>query len=394
MSRAEGWRAPVIVALAVGFALRLYLAFVTPVGGASVPGKLSSYNDELAHLHYIEHVAKTGHLPSHVESIRGENAVAEGNYENYQPPLYYVGVAKLARVFGFHGTDQFAWAGRLINFPLFAVLLMLWLAIGRELRLSAAHNDGVLLFLALSGITVRFTSTASNDMLFWVFAGAMIWTALRMWNAETSGKHLLLFALLAVAGLYAKLTILLLLPLPLLVLWRSRRWGLIVGLILMYGFIGIVTGPLWMRNFAEFGSWMPLNAGFGAPEYAIPAWESATYAIRSFVFPWSEFWRGWIGLTLMLPALVLMALSSVSPPVWRTLRTQPVISVALPIAFLAFVWLNVQYRQSEARYFFAAWPAVAMMASQPISDREASLWLFLIALLLPYGMFLIPSLGI
>jgi hypothetical protein len=394
MSQAEGWRAPVVVALAAGFALRLYLAFATPVGGASVPGKLSSYNDELAHVHYIERVAQTGKLPSHVESIQGDNALAEGHYENYQPPLYYVGGAKLARVFGFHGTDQFTWAGRLINLPLFAALLMLWLAIGAEARLKSAHVDGALIFLALSGIAVRFTSTASNDTLFWVIAGAMIWTALRMWNAETSGRHLLLFALLAVAGLYTKLTVLLLLPLPLLMLWKSRHLGLIIGLLLMYGFIGIVTGPLWMRNVAEFGSWMPLNAGFGAPEYAIPPWEAVTYAIRSFVFPWSEFWRGWMGLALMLPAVLLMALSAVSPPIWRSWRTQPVTPVALALAFLAFVWLNVQYRQAEARYLFAAWPALAMMVSQPVRDSEGGLWLFLIALLLPYGMFLIPFLGI
>jgi hypothetical protein len=35
-----------------------------------------------------------------------------------------------------------------------------------------------------------------------------------------------------------------------------------------------------------------------------------------------------------------------------------------------------------------------MMVSQPVRDSEGGLWLFLIALLLPYGMFLIPSLGI
>jgi hypothetical protein len=394
MNQAEGWRAPVVVALVIGFALRLYLAFVTPVGGASVTGQLSSYNDELAHVHYIEHVAETGKLPTHVESIQGENALAKGNYENYQPPLYYVGVARLARVFGFHSTDQFTRAGRLINFPLFAALLMLWIAVGRELRLSAAHSDGALIFLSLSGIAVRFTSTASNDLLFWVFAGAMIWTALRMWNAKISNKHLLLFALLAVAGLYTKLTILLLLPLPLIALWKSRYLGLVVGLILMYGFIGIVTAPLWMRNVAEFGSWMPLNAGFGAPKYAIPPWEAVTYAIRSFVFPWSEFWRGWIGLAVMLPALLIMVWSLLSRTVWRTLRTQPVMPVALAIAFLAFVWLNIQYRQAEARYLFAAWPTVAMMASRPVSEREGALWMLLFALLLPYGMFLIPSLGI
>ncbi len=128
----------------------------------------------------------------------------------------------------------------------------------------------------------------------------MILSAIRLGQkSDVSAAEWLLFGLLATLGLYTKLSILLLLPLPALALWRSPRC--LMPLASLYLFIVAATLPVWLRNLHEFGALLPLTAGFGTPAWRVPGPASAAFAFRSFIFPWWEFWRSAVGLLFMAP---------------------------------------------------------------------------------------------
>jgi len=375
----------VLTALILGVALRIALAVLTPVGGASEAGRLSSYNDEIAHLNYVRHVLENGRLPERAESIQVAGALERGAFEYYQPPLYYVAVAALCRLARQQDLAAVARTGRLT--VVVCSLLMLWmlLRITTEVSLETSRVAAAAVFWALNGVMVRFGSTAGNDALFWICAGGMLLAALRMERADSGVRDHLVFAAFAVAGLYTKLTTLIFLPLPFLAFShrRPRRW--IAQCAALTLFVLAASTPVWWRNVHSFGSLLPLDAGFGDAQWRLPSLTSAGYALRSFFFPWPELWRGAAGLALMAPLMLVTCGVIVSPARWRSLRRTPVLLAALILAFMAYLGLNLRYDQAEARYLLAAWPALAVLLSVPLRT-EIARWLLLLACLLPYAL--------
>jgi hypothetical protein len=380
------------IALTVGLILRIYLALGTPIGSASVPGHLCSYNDELAHGTYAYHLLQSGTLPLHVESIQSAGALDRGNFENYQPPLYYLILAGLCSTLDLSNLEQVILAGRLINCVLSLAMLALFVVLSKELALNRGAVTLGFMFVSLSGVVIRFSSTATNEVLFWVFAGLVIWTAVRIWHSGLQLSSLAVFVAASVAALYTKMSAILLLPLLLVFLLKRRDTQTTVMTVAAYLTILVLTLPIWFRNVHEFGSLIPLSAGFGVPTRATPDVRFVAYALRSFVFPWQEFWRGWLGVVTMLPFLIYLLLSSAGRAVVETLIRQPVLLSALLITGLAFLWLNFRYDQAEARYLFAAWPVLALLFSG-LPDRARSAPIMLAVSLLPYILFLLPAPG-
>jgi hypothetical protein len=376
----------VCTALILGLALRVVLILLTPVGGASEAGRLSSYNDEIAHVHYVQHLLLTGRLPGRVESVEEEGALTRGEFENYQPPLYYVVVASLCTVFATHHVAGITFTGRFT--ALSCSLLMLWLLLrfAAVLSLSPAHRAAIVIFWALNGVMVRFASTAGNDPLFWLSAGSMILAALQIEKkSKADFRNALAFAVFAVLGLYTKLTILILLPLlPVAFAYRRpRAW--VVKSVLVFLMVLAVSLPIGWRNLHSFGSFLPLSAGFGQPHWRLPHLLSVAYAIRSFFFPWSELWRGVLGLALMAPLILLSCAALISAQQLRLFLRSPALTWALMLTFIAYLGLNLRYDQAEARYLFAAWPTLAVLLTVP-PRTELACWLLLPVSLLPYAL--------
>ena len=381
---------PIITALIIGVALRVVLALVTPVGGASEAGRLSSYNDEIAHLSYVRHVLESGRLPEQAESIQAQGALERGAFENYQPPLYYAVVAAICRLAGQRDLAELALVGRLTALVCSLMLLWILLRIATELSLEPERVAAAVVFWALNGVMVRFASTAGNDALFWVCAGGMILTALRMERSDSGLRDFLSFGAFAVAALYTKLSALILLPLPFLALGHNRRGRWFMQCVVMMLLILAAAGTVWWRNVHSFGSLLPLDSGFGAAHWRVPDLLSVGYAIRSFFFPWHELWRAAIGLTLMAPLMLIACAGVVSRTQWHALWRAPVLLVALILTFIAYLGLNLRYDQAEARYLFAAWPALAVLLSLPLRTQAAR-WVLVVASLLPYALMLLPS---
>jgi hypothetical protein len=386
------WTAPVLIAILCGLTLRIVLALLTPVSGAALPGVLSAYNDELAHANYALHVLQSGSLPPQVESIQGTGALERGRFENYQPPLYYMLVAGLGKAFSITRLEDLVLVGRFLGIFLFLGLLWIAVLISRAASLDNRFTGAALIFVALSGVFVRYTSLLGNEPLFWLFAGGMILITIRMWQDGFRLAHWMTFAALSCLAIYTKLTAVLLLPLPVLALAHHWKPRLTVSLAGLYCIILVCVFPLWLRNFYSFGSLLPLNAGFGDPSWRMPNLSTAIYAARSFIFPWSEFWHGLLGLLFMLPFCIFAIHALIYREGWRTLVSQPVLFAVLVIAVGSFLWLNTRYDQAEGRYLFTAWPALhILLLGRPRATSDQ--WVLLAVLLLPYSLFILPSAG-
>jgi hypothetical protein len=239
-------------------------------------------------------------------------------------------------------------------------------------------------------VFVRFTSMMTNESLFWVAAGWMLYYSIALERNRFRWNHALGFSLVTVLALYIKLSALMLLPVPLLVWLTTYRRKVSVPLA-AYAIIAILTVPLWWRNLHDFGGLIPVSAGFGAPVLQIPFLHTSGYALRSFIFPWHELWAGWLGIAFMLPLGVIM-LGNL-PSGFRIIASSRALFFSGLVTAFAFLWLNLHYNQAEARYLFAAWPAVSLLAGgNQHSGWQLTGWT--VALSLPYLLFFLPLFGV
>jgi hypothetical protein len=382
---------PLWIALLIsaGVVLRLLFALSTPIGGTSNAGRLSSYNDEYAHASYVEFVLRHGALPAESEPITNPDAVNRAIYENYQPPLYYLVVAAACSMLNVLDMHSIIIVGRLFSIALFIAMAWLYLCVVAAIALESSAALSGLIFLSLGGVFVRFSSMLNNEALFWVISGFLILMALRIEKRGFQTAACVGFAVAAILGLYTKLSILILLPIPLF-LWNRKDRRDLYRLLGIYAAIVLATLPLWLRNVDNFGGLLPLAAGFGAPVWQIPFLDSWSYVIRSSIFPWSEFWNGMIGAVLMLPFIVFFFLNSRFA--LSRLISNTTLTAAIGLSFMGFLWLNLHYSQAEARYLYAAWPAVILLtAGRPLQRLQQ--WLWLAAVLLPYMLLFIPLSG-
>jgi hypothetical protein len=382
----------VIFALVVGLTARIVLVAFTPVAGPGIQGRLSSYNDEIAHGVYAFHIVTEGRLPVSAGSIQDAESLSKGGFENYQPPLYYLATAGLARLIGTADFNSIVLIGRLINVVLWLGLIGVLLGIAAQLKLGVTSTGTGVIFLALSGVFVRFTSICSNDALFWLVSGALLWSLLRVRDRGLSAVNLSVLGLLLTIALYSKSTSLLFVPLILFVMHRPFALRSLFAVSIMLGAVVVLTLPVWLRNVRDFGSMLPLSSGFGTATWHVPSGSFLKFASRSFVFPWTEFWSGAVDLVVLLPFVVLLIMGLVVALKAGGALRNPALSGSLIMAISAFIWLNAQYDQAEGRYLFAAWPALAL--AWPSSSRPAMLWLVVAAMLAPYSLFILPSLGI
>jgi 4-amino-4-deoxy-L-arabinose transferase-like glycosyltransferase len=378
---------PLLAAVIIGWTLRLFFALETPVGSDSVSGKLSSYNDEIAHIHYTEFVLDYSKLPAQVEAITDSNALSRGHFEYYQPPLYYIFHAGVQSLFGKITPVAVQLSGRLLNIFLGFALLFAFYFIAREISLSSVEAAAGLIFLSLSGVLIRFQSINSNDVLFWLFSAGIFWSAARLVNHGSRWSVWLSFILFSALALYTKLSALILLPLPLLLVFMRRGPRIMLYWILSILGIALLTLPVWLRNVSDFGSILPLEAGFGAAEWRVPDLNALTFAIRSLVFPWSEFWRGITGSVFIVIPLALFIFVKAAHQS-RTNESDSVIHFGLLLTLLAFLWLNTRCDQAESRYLFAAWPSLTLLVSRSIGSA-LGLWILIAALLMPFLLFLL-----
>lgn len=381
----------VFVAVLVGVGLRVVFLLLAPLEGEAVEGKLSAYNDERAHFNYITYLLTHHRLPGSGGSIRDNAIGAEAAFENYQPPLYYLLCAPPVALWQTAGWPRSYLAARMISLLAGMALLPLMFSIALAFGLDRSAAAGAVIVVSVLGSFVRFSALVSNDTLCWLFSGLAIYFWLRVERGSSARLNLLFWCLSMVAGLFTKFSILLLLPLPMLYSLVRRNWRQSLKWFVWTIIVVFAALPIWIRNAQIFGSIVPLSAGFG-----IPGTESGqvlsvlAYAVRSFLFPWQEFWSGWPGSLLLVSIILAISYLTISSAEQLRKLREPVLFCLLVLAGIGgFAWLNLHYFQAEGRYLLGVWPVWVIMIGVAGKDVIRQ-WILFAALLFPYLLFMIP----
>lgn len=382
-----------IVAVVIGITLRVLFLFLAPFDNNQDvrDAKLLPYNDERAHFNYIIHIIEKGTLPSSDISIKEELGSTQASFESYQPPLYYLIAAPAVALWQSFDPKTSYLAGRFVSLLFGILLLPLVFLIAFELGLSRTIASSALIVTSLLGSLVRYSVLISNDSLCWLFAGLIIYFWLRADAESSSKRYLLLWTLALAGGLYTKFSILLLAPLPLILCLLKKQWRKSIIWFGLIAIAAILSAPVWLRNIQVFSSILPLSAGFGSPDVEPASLLSVlSYALRSFIFPWQEFWSGPSGGILILSiAIACVILIIIALSEFRVIKALPNCFLLLFASIVGFAWLNMHYFQAEGRYLLIAWPAWILLLAIGGRTRRTKSILFIL-MLLPYLLFIVP----
>ncbi len=377
-------RTPVLIALTVGIILRVAFVLATPFNEPAQVGNLSGYNDEPAHVEFTNHIVHTGTLPRAISPITESPHAGLPTFENYQSPLSYILHAIACKPFNAKSARGIAEVGRWLSLLYMTFLLLVAASISSELGRSVSETSRAvfLILLSLSGVFVRFSSLAGNEMIAWLLIGWIVWAYLSHQRYQSS-RNFYWLIIAFIIGLYVKLTILLFAPLVALAIaktYSAHRSRAVIGTL----YVLTACIPLTAYNYFVFGSPIPLSAGFGEPHLRVPDLNALLYVARSSVFPWSELWKNWIGFALFLPTLI--ALEWIVMGIVKKMCEASWAATISVVSLAAFLWLNLRYDQAEGRYLFVAWPAL-IVGIEALPNKLRNPWLWLIILLIPYLLF-------
>ncbi|MDY6878191.1 MAG: glycosyltransferase family 39 protein [Chloroflexota bacterium] len=363
--------------------------------------------DEPAHYNYIRALADDRDLPilepgdydqAYLERLKSERfppelSIAPIEYEDHQPPLYYLLATPVYRLFGSAVLPL-----RLISVALGALLLLV--AWGTVRATFPARPELALVataFIAFIPQHVAMTAGVNNDALAELVVGGTLW-ALVVYVGGGHDRPWPVGLLLAVA-LLTKTTAYIVVGVAVvavLIRWRRERqtWGWATGqLAWMLIPALLISAPWFIRNGLVYGWNDPLGLArhnqvvegqLRTSEYlALDGW--AAYWERAWRFTFQSFWGqfGWLGV--VLPARIYKGLALFSALLcagfiaWLLQQRHPSQSANPPIpslllfalsatlTFFSFAWLNLSFVQHQGRYFFPALIPIGTAAALGLS---------------------------
>jgi 4-amino-4-deoxy-L-arabinose transferase-like glycosyltransferase len=350
--------------------------------------------DEPAHVAYVQDVARTGRLPvlepgdwdaALLERLKNGqlqpgDSVASIRYESWQPPLYYLLAAPVARLSG----DRDVYALRLFDVALGVLTLLLAYAAGRRVFDKDAYWVALAVPVTMIGVPMftAISAAVSDDALANLLAALLTLLLLRLVSLDAVGWHEAVVLGVALGlGVLTKLLLALFAPIALVVLLlaarrarlgRSEAARLAVGLAVV---AFVVVLPWLVRQGLTYG-WTDLlatrrhDAVVGdQPRFpGLTPGYAAGWAATVFHSFWAQF--GWMAIPMpdrlywAWGALCLLALLGLA---WwlrsRRPRAAPGIVALLALialtAFAVLVGYNTVFIQAQGRYLF---PALVPMA--------------------------------
>lgn len=366
--------------------------------------------DEPAHYNYVRHVAENGCCPRiepgdwrsdtlhELTSARFAPHTLELldslQYENHQPPLYYL-LAALVYKLG----DGSLLALRLFSVLLGAATVCLAYAIGKAALPGRAQIAlGAMALVAFLPQHLAMMSAVNNDALAEVIVALALLCLTRCLKGLAAPMWLL--GLIAGLALLCKVTIYFLIPLCLLAIWlawkgQDKPASALARQIAVFLLVALlIGGGWWLRNISVYG--YPDFLGLAAHD-AVVADQPRTadyvathgwlnYARQFFTVTFQSFWGqfGWMALPLdsvlggwVYRGFALLTLAGLSgamlaaracrPPDARA-RTEArqigfVYGAAIAFALLAYFYYNLEFLQWQGRYLFPALIPIALTLS-------------------------------
>ncbi|MBE9471922.1 MAG: DUF2142 domain-containing protein [Chloroflexi bacterium] len=360
--------------------------------------------DEPAHYNYVRALAEGRGFPvlehgdydqAYLERLKSERFPPElpielVEYEDHQPPLYYLLATPVYLLFGGAVLPL-----RLISVTLGALLLLV--VFGTVRAIFPTQPGLALITIALIAFIpqhVAMTAGVNNDALAELVVGGTLWALVVYVGGDRERDRPWQIGLLLAVALLTKTTayaVVVVAMVAVLVRWRRERraWGWAVGqLAWMLVPALLVSAPWFIRNGLTYGWSDPLGlvrhneiveGQLRTSEYlALHGW--AAYWERAWRFTFQSFWGqfGWMGV--VLPARIYKGLTLLSTLLvagfiaWLFQYRRPSQSTNLPIyqstnspilplfllalsailTFFSFVWHNLTFVQHQGRYLFPA----------------------------------------
>jgi 4-amino-4-deoxy-L-arabinose transferase-like glycosyltransferase len=351
--------------------------------------------DEPAHYNYVRALAEDGSFPvlepgdydqAYNSRLTSEHfapqlSIAPLEYEDHQPPLYYLLAAPVYRLF-----DGALLPLRLLSVLMGAGLLLVAFVTVRavfparpELALMAAA------FIAFIPQHVAMTAGVENDVLAELLIGATLWALVIYVGGDGERGRPWPLGLLLAAVLLTKTTVYLVVgvaALAVAIRWRRERrtWKWALGqLVCMFVPAALLSAPWFIRNGLTYGWLDPLGLArhdqvvvgqMRTSEYlALEGW--AAYWERAWNFTFQSFWGqfGWMAVVLptrLYQALLLFSVLLGSGFAWwlfdrRRPRLTPtqrtgltLFLVTAALTMLQYVGYNLTFVQHQGRYLFYA----------------------------------------
>ena len=335
--------------------------------------------DEPAHYHYIAQVATIG-LPiiedgdwdsAYLDKLKAEKfadidseAFATIQYEDHQPPLYYVLASPVYRL-----TDGNPYAIRI--FSVLIGVIIVWCAYGVARLMfpdSPAIALGVAGFVAFHPQHLHIIASVNNDVLAWALVGVMLVMSIAYLKTDNPRLPLWMGIIVGIAFI-TKATAYFLLAIGVLAILLKRR-DTIRGL-LLYIPSALILGLLWwIRNIAVYG--FPDFLGLRAHDVVVVGQLRTVeriaelgfsgYVSEFFQTTFNSFWGqfGWMAvpmpnwiyigilglLIIALIGLFIQKQETSQRPVWLMLIATLVLSV------IAYLYYNSEFVQYQGRYMF------------------------------------------
>lgn len=371
--------------------------------------------DEPAHYNVIRQIAQTGQLPTlqkgdynqdYVVQIVGQKfppelSVESIQYQDYQPPLYYILATPVYVLSG----------GSLVAVRLFSLALGAGVLVFAFLTVRTLMNEQAGLmaaaFIAFIPQHISIMAGVNNDSLSELLIAAGLWlTISRQLSAKRSPTWL--FGLILGLAFITKVQAYILAPVFLahaVLLWRSRgekpwRW-----LAIVFG-IGLALGAVyWGRNFFVCGPWdvvcgarhnqVVVGQPTTAEWLAQFGWWGSVDALlnRFFTFTFQSFWGqfGWMSVVmdarvyvalLVFTVILLIGFGGKLFENWR-LENRGLMAwqhnSLLLLTFSAlltlglYIYYNFGFVQHQGRYLFPA--LVPLSVAVAASLRQWAKWL-------------------
>lgn len=335
--------------------------------------------DEPAHYHYIAQVATSG-LPiiedgdwdsAYLDKLKTEKfadidpiAFATIQYEDHQPPLYYVLASPVYRL-----TDGNPYAIRI--FSVLIGVIIVWCAYGVA-RLMFPNSIpialGVAGFVAFHPQHLHIIASVNNDVLAWALVGMMLVMAITYLKTDNPRLPLWMGVIVGIAFI-TKATAYFLLAIGLLAILLKRR-DTMRGL-LLYIPPALILGLLWwIRNIVVYG--FPDFLGLRAHDAVVvgqlrTAERIAELGLGGYVSEFlqttfNSFWGqfGWMAVPMPnwiyigILGLLIIALIGLFIQKGETSQRSVwlMLIVTLVLSVIAYLYYNSEFVQYQGRYMF------------------------------------------
>jgi len=378
--------------------------------------------DEPAHYNYVQYLAghhrfpilKPGDYPAdYLEEIKTahfppEMSIAPIRYEFHQPPLYYLLVVPVYRLFG----------GALLPLRLFSVvmgallLLVVYWVVGELAPERPFLALGATAFVAFLPMHLAMTAAVNNDTLAELLLATVLLLCIRYLKLGTApaawpqeARLLVLLGVTTGLAFVTKSSIYIALPLVLTAiaarhLWLEGERASLTGALraaILYLLPAVALAlPWWLRNIAIYGGFDFLGlvrhdqvvagqlrtAEFVA-EHGV-ARLVRDFAVTSFQSFWGQF--GWMGVLLdrrlyqalaILSALALLGFAIWAASIWRRRgafaswqwAAGGLLALAGLLTLATYLWYNAGFLQHQGRYLFRALMPLGLAAA--LGWREA-----------------------